>query len=217
MMGTKELQTRVIQALEWEPGLDASRIGVAVTDGVVTLTGQVPSWAERITAEKAIKRMAGVQGIANDLEVHLPSDARRTDTDLVTSALKALEWDVQVPHQRVKVRASEGWLTLEGELDWQYQRAAAERCVRNLIGVRGASNLITLSAKVTPMDLKKRIEESFKRHAELEARGIRVQTTGGRVVLDGAVHSVAERDEAERAVWAAPGVTTVEDHLVISV
>jgi osmotically-inducible protein OsmY len=161
--------------------------------------------------------MAGVQGIANDLEVHLPSDARRTDTDLVTSALKALEWDVQVPHQRVKVRASEGWLTLEGELDWQYQRAAAERCVRNLIGVRGVSNLIILSAKVTPMDLKKRIEESFKRHAELEARGIRVQAAGGRVTLDGAVHSVAERDEAERAVWAAPGVTTVEDHLVVSV
>jgi osmotically-inducible protein OsmY len=217
MMANKEMRTRVLQALEWEPSLDASRIGVAVTDGVVALTGQVPSWADRVMAEKTVKVLAGVKGIANDLEVHLPGDARRTDTDLVMAAVKALEWDVQVPNQRIKVRATDGWLTLEGEVDWQYQRSAAQRCVRNLIGVRGVSNLITLSTKLTPTDLKQRIENAFKRHAELEARGIRVDTVGGRVTLDGAVHSVAERDEAERAVWSAPGVTTVDDHLVVSV
>jgi len=148
-----------------------------------------------------VKQMTGVKGLANELEVRLPGDARRTDTDLASAAVKALEWDVQVPHQRIKVRATDGWLTLEGELDWQYQRSAAQRCVRNLIGVRGVSNLITLSSKLTPSNLKQRIEDAFKRHAELEARGIRVDTAGGRVTLDGAVHSVLAWDTASDQLY----------------
>jgi osmotically-inducible protein OsmY len=206
-----------LDALDWEPSLDATRIGVAASGGVVTLTGQVPNYADRWTAERVIKRMAGVKGLANDVEVRLPGDARRTDTDLASAAVKALEWDVQVPHQRITLRAADGWITLEGQVEWQFQREAAERAVRHLLGVRGVSNQITLTARVTPADLKNRIEAALKRNAELEARKIRVETRGGTVVLDGTVHSWAERDEAERAVWAAPGVAAVEDHLAVTV
>jgi len=217
MLNNPVLQKKVLDALDWEPSLDASRIGVAVNDGIVTLNGQVPSWAELWTAERVIKRMTGVKGVANDLEVKLPGDAQRTDTDLAAAAVRALEWDVQVPNQKLQVRVANGWLTLEGKVEWQYQREAAERAVRHLLGVRGVSNQITLVPKVTPADLKKRIEEALKRSAELEARLIRVETKGGAVVLDGTVHSWAERDRAEQAVWAAPGVVSVEDHLAVTV
>jgi osmotically-inducible protein OsmY len=217
MLNNLELQKKVLDALDWEPSLDATRIGVAASGGVVTLTGQVPSYADRWTAERVIKLMAGVKGLANDLEVRLPGDARRTDTDLASAAVKALEWDVQVPHLKIKLRAADGWITLEGQVEWQFQREAAERAVRHLLGVKGVSNQITLTARVTPADLKNRIEAAFKRTAELEARRIRVETKGGTVVLDGTVHTWAERDEAERAVWAAPGVAAVEDHLAVAV
>ena len=217
MLNNVELQKKVLEAMDWEPSLDATRIGIAASGGVVTLTGQVPSYADRLAAERVVKRIVGVKGLANDLDVRLPGDARRTDTDLATAAVKALEWDVQVPHQRIKPRVADGWITLEGEVEWQFQREAAERAVRHLLGVRGVSNQITLTAKVTPTDLKNRIEAALKRNAELEARKIRVETKGGTVVLDGFVHSWAERDEAERAVWAAPGVMVVEDHLAVTV
>jgi osmotically-inducible protein OsmY len=217
MLNNLELQKKVLDALDWEPSLDAGRIGVAATAGVVTLTGQVSSYADRWTAERVVKQMAGVKGLANELEVKLPGDSRRTDTDLASAAVRALEWDVQVPHQKIKVRASDGWISLEGQVEWQYQREAAERAVRHLLGVRGVSNQLTLTARVTPMDLKNRIEAAFKRTAELEARKIRVETKGSTVILDGTVHTWAERDEAERAVWAAPGVAVVEDHLAVAV
>jgi osmotically-inducible protein OsmY len=217
MLNNLELQKKVLDALDWEPSLDAGRIGVAATGGVVTLSGQVSSYADRWTAERVVKQMAGVKGLANELEVKLPGDSRRTDTDLASAAVRALEWDVQVPHQKIKVRASDGWISLEGQVEWQYQREAAERAVRHLLGVRGVSNQLTLTARVTPMDLKNRIEAAFKRTAELEARKIRVETKGSTVILDGTVHTWAERDEAERAVWAAPGVAVVEDHLAVAV
>jgi osmotically-inducible protein OsmY len=217
MLNNLELQKKVLDALDWEPSLDAGRIGVAATGGVVTLSGQVSSYADRWTAERVVKQMAGVKGLANELEVKLPGDSRRTDTDLASAAVRALEWDVQVPHQKIKVRAADGWISLEGQVEWQYQREAAERAVRHLLGVRGVSNQLTLTARVTPMDLKNRIEAAFKRTAELEARKIRVETKGSTVILDGTVHTWAERDEAERAVWAAPGVAVVEDHLAVAV
>jgi osmotically-inducible protein OsmY len=217
MMNDKELRKQAIEALDWDPSLDAKQIGVAAKDGVVALTGQVTNYADRMTAERVVKRMTGVKGIANDLEVRLPGDARRTDSDLASAAVKALEWDVQVPHSRLKVRLADGWVTLEGEVEWQYQRQAAERAVHNLIGIRGVNNQITIAAHVTPADLKNRIESALKRTAELEARSIRVETTGGKVVLEGKVHSWAEREEAERAVWAAPGVIMVEDNLGVTV
>lgn len=217
MLNNLELQKKVLEALDWEPSLDATRIGVAASGGVVTLTGQVPSYADRLAAERVVKQIAGVKGLANDVEVRLPGDARRTDTDLAAAAVKALEWDVRVPHQGIKLRVADGWLTLEGQVEWQFQREAADRAVRHLLGVRGVSNQIALKARVTPTDLKNRIEAALKRNAELEARKIRVETKGGTVVLDGTVHSWAEREEAERAVWAAPGVAAVEDHLTVAV
>ena len=217
MMHNIELQKRVIEALAWEPSLDATRIGVGADGGVVTLTGQVPSYADRMAAEQVVKRIVGVKGLANDLLVHLPGDAHRTDTDLAAAAVRALEWDVQVPSQKIKPRVSDGWVTLEGQVEWQYQREAADRSVRHLLGVRGVSNQITLAAKVTPADLKHRIEGALRRSAEVEAAKIRVATQGGMVTLDGSVHTWAARDEAERAVWAAPGVVAVKDRLAVVV
>ncbi len=217
MLNNLELQKRVLEALDWEPGLDAGGIGVAASGGVITLTGQVASYSNHFAAERVVKQVAGVKALANDLEVRLPVDATRTDTDLATAALRALEWDVEVPHRRVSLRVGHGWITLEGEVEWQFQREAAERAVRHLNGVRGVSNLITLAARITPEDLKHRIEAALKRSAEVEAGSIQVATKGGTVVLDGMVHSWAERDAAERAVWGAPGVVAVHDHLTVTV
>ena len=215
MMHNIELQKRVLEALDWEPSLDATHVGVAADGGVVTLTGQVPSYADLMDAERLVQRIAGVKGIVNDLEVRLPGDARRTDTDLAFAAVRALEWDVQVPRHTVTLRVSDGWITLEGQVEWQFQRQAADRAVHHLFGVRGVNNQITLAEKVTPADLKRRIEDALKRNAEVEAGKIRVETTGGFVMLDGFVHSWAQRDEAERAVWGAPGVVAVDDRLAV--
>jgi osmotically-inducible protein OsmY len=217
MKSNLQLQQRVAEALSWEPSVDASHIGVAASDGVVTLTGQVPSFVERLEAERVAKRVAGVKAIANDLEVRLPGSSARTDTDIAAAAIRVLEWDAQVPHQNLKVRVSNGWLTLEGKAQWQFQREAAERAVRHLLGVRGVSNAITLAVSVAPFDVKNRIEAALKRTAELEARNITVATRGSTVVLEGKVHSWTERADAERAAWGAPGVTEVEDHLLVSV
>ncbi|HEX9892518.1 MAG TPA: BON domain-containing protein [Gemmatimonadales bacterium] len=216
MLSNVEMQKKVLEALDFEPSLDATHIGVATNDGIVTLTGQVPSYADKVAAERAVKRIFGVKGIAINLEVRLAGDARRSDSDLAAAAVRALEWDVQVPHQRIQVRVADGWVTLEGSADWNYQRESAYRAVRNLTGVRGVSNLIALTKKVMPGDVQSRIEKALKRTAELEARGIQVQTTGGKVVLEGKVHSWAEREEAENASWSAPGVTEVVDHLVVT-
>ena len=216
MLNNVQLQKKVLEALEFEPSLDASRIAVATSDGVVTLTGQVWTYAEKVAAERTVKRLVGVKGIATNLEVRLAGDSRRTDTDLATAAVTALEWDVQVPNQRLQVRVADGWVTLEGSVDWNYQREAAYRAVHNLTGVRGVTNLISLARKVIPGDIKSRIEGALKRNAELEARGIQIQATGGKVVIEGKVHSWSEREEAEGAVWSAPGVTEVVDHLVVS-
>lgn len=213
MLGNMQLQKKVLEALDWEPGLEAREIGVAANDGVVTLSGLVRSYADRFTAERVVKRLSGVKAMANDLEVRLPGDSHRSDGDLAAAAVRALEWDVNVPNDRIKVRIAGGWLTLEGQVEWQYQRQAAERAVLHLMGIRGVSNQLTLTPRITPVDLKNRIEAAFKRTAELEARKIRVETTGGKVILEGSVHSWAEREEAEDAVWAAPGVTVVEDRL----
>lgn len=217
MLHDLELQKRVLEALDWEPDLDTTRIGVAANGGVVTLTGQVLNYTDRFSAERIVKQVAGVKGLANDLEVLLPGDFHRTDTDLASIAVKALEWDVRVPHQDIKPQVANGWITLEGQVEWQYQREAAEHAVRHLLGVRGVTNQITLKPRVTPADLKHRIEAALKRSAGLEARRIRVETRGGTVTLDGFVHNWAERDQAERAVWSAPGVMAVDDRLAVTV
>ena len=206
-----ELRRDIEQELEWEPGVDQRRIGVSVVDGVVTLTGEVSFYAEKWNAERAVERVVGVKAIANDIEVRASN--QHSDTAIAGAAANALRSDVRVPDDRIKVTVEKGWLTLKGAVDWDYQRRAAEAAVRNLAGVRGISNLITVRPDLQPTDVKKRIEETFKRAAAYDAMQVTVEVSGGEVTLRGKVRSWAERKEAEKAAWAAPGVTAVHNYI----
>jgi osmotically-inducible protein OsmY len=215
MKQNNELQRDIIDELAWDPNIDAAEIGVAVVDGVVTLTGQVRSLAEKWTVEHVTKRVAGVRAVANDIEIHLPGASQRTDADIARAALNALEWDVWVPHHRVTVAVSDGIIKLEGEVDTQYQKQAAERVIRHLTGVKGVTNLLRVKAAVAPADVKAKILGAFQRSAVIDARQIQVELRDGQAILRGRVRSWAERDTAEQAAWAAPGVTSVVDLLTI--
>jgi osmotically-inducible protein OsmY len=214
-MTDKLLKQHVQSALDWEPSLDASDIGISVDEAVVTLRGNVASYAEKIAAERVALRVYGVKAVANDLAVRLVSGFERTDTEIAQAAVAALKWNTVVPNDRVTVTAANGWLTLNGTLDWQYQKDAAARAVRDLMGVKGVTNNIAVQPRAKTMDVRDKIEAAFKRSAEIDARRINVTATDGKVILSGNVHSWAERQEAERAAWAAPGVTQVEDRLTI--
>jgi osmotically-inducible protein OsmY len=217
MKGDSDVQRSVQDELKWEPGVsDVSKIGVAVKDGVVTLTGFVSSYAEKWAAERAAKRVSGVNALAVELEVQLPGYAKKSDADIAKAAEHALSWDVLVPASSVSVMVEHGWVTLDGNLNWQYQRSAAEDAVGGLTGVTGISNRIVVKPTVSPTDIKSKIEAALKRNAILDAESINVQTDGGKVTLTGTVSSWAERDEAEAAAWAAPGVTDLKDALTIA-
>jgi osmotically-inducible protein OsmY len=214
MKSDSELRRDVERELEWEPSVDERRIGVSVVDAIVTLTGDVRSYGEKWRAERAVERVAGVKGIANELEVKSASE--RSDTDIAKAAVDALKWNVMVPSDDVKVKVQNGWITLTGDVRWDYQRRSAEKAVRDLPGVRGLTNLITIRPRVEPEDVKRKIEETFKREAILDASHITVQATGSEVTLRGSVRSWAERHEAEKAAWAAPGVTAVHNYITVS-
>ena len=211
----KELQRRVLDELDWEPSIDAAHIGVAIHDGVVTLTGTVNTYAEKTTAERATKRILGVKAVANDLEVRPVFPSQLNDTEIAQAVLRALEWDVNVPHDLIKARVANGMVTLEGRVNFWYQRQAAESAIRRLKGVKGIINRIVLQALPKAADVKTRIESAFRRSAEIDARQVRVDTADGKVTLRGRVRTWAERQEAENAAWAAPGVTEVEDELQV--
>jgi osmotically-inducible protein OsmY/prolyl-tRNA editing enzyme YbaK/EbsC (Cys-tRNA(Pro) deacylase) len=210
-----DLQYDVIDELAWEPSIDATAIGVAVEDGVVTLSGHVPSFAEKWTAEHVAKRVVGVRALANEIAVRLPGTSERSDADIARAALTALEWDVWVLQRRVTVTVSDGWVKLDGAVDTQYQKLAAERVVRTLRGVRGVTNLIKITPRVQPSEITAKIAGAFQRSAVLDARDIQVETSDGKVVLRGNVRSWHERETAERAAWAAPGVAEVENHITV--
>jgi len=214
-MDDKILRQHIIDALDWEPAVDSANIGVAVNKGIVTLTGHVPSYAQVFAAERAVKHVKGVQGIAQEMEVRFAGAPAHSDEDIAGRAVAMLKWSIVVPKDAVKVKVAKGWITLSGEVEWDFQRRAAETNLHGLAGVMGVINLIQVKPNTTAGDVTKGIEAAFKRDADLEAHRIKVSVTDGKVRLEGAVHSWRERDAADRAAWAAPGVRTVEDHILI--
>ena len=210
-----QLQSAVLDELRWEPSINAADIGVAAKESVVTLTGFVRSYPEKQSAERAAKRVVGVKAVAEEIEIRLPGIFERTDSDVAKSAIAALAWNVTVPRDSVKVMIERGWVTLDGEVGWQYQRMAAENSVRNLLGVKGVSNLIQIKAIIDTADLKAKIEQALIRNAQFDAQQINVEAVDGKVVLRGQVRSWAEREEAEHVAWSAQGVTKVENAVTI--
>ena len=212
----EEIQRDVLEELKWDTTVKPNEVGVSVKDGIVTLTGWVDSYLKKIHAEEAAHRVRGVKAVVNDIEVRLPSAAERTDQDVAAAALRALEWDAAIPSGAVTLTVSKGWVTLKGEVEYAFQKRDAERAVQRLTGVRGVTNLIVVKPHVTPTDLKQKIEQALVRNAQTDAQRITVEVQGSKVVLHGTVRSYAEKLAATDAAWSAPGVTEVENHIVVS-
>lgn len=217
MKTDSELQRAVMEELAWEPSVDAAEIGVAAESGIVTLSGTVKSLPQKWAAEKAAQRVAGVKAITDEIVVKLPGDSELSDTEVARAAVNALDWNASVPRGRVRVVVSHGWITLEGSLQFHYERVAAEYAVRGITGAKGVTNLISVTPpQASPKDIKHRIEQAFERSAELDAQTISVEAKDGRIVLRGRVKTWAEREQAELAAWAAPGVSQVQNEILIS-
>lgn len=216
MRTDSDIKRDIEAELKWDPDFDATDIAVNVKSGVVALTGFVRSYMQRYQAERAVKRVAGVLGVANDIEVRLPTGKERPDPEIARDAVAALKTELPYSSENMKVTVKSGWLTLEGSAEWNYQRIRAEEAVRRVKGIKGVSNLIDLKPRVTPSEIKRQIEEAFRRHAELDAKNITVEANGGEVILKGTVRSWAERQEAERAAWRAPGIVKVDNRVTIS-
>lgn len=216
MKSDAQLKKDVEAELEWDPSINATEIGVAVKDGVVTLSGHLDTFVEKYEVERAVQRVAGVRAVAVEMEVKLTSGSKRSDAEIAHAVETAFAWHSSVPADRIKAKVEKGWVTLTGEVDWEYQRAAAANLVRPLVGVVGVNNGIVLKARTTPDNIEKRIRDALTRQAEREAKGIEVQVQGSTVVLRGSVHSLAEREAARGAAWSAPGITRVDNELRVS-
>jgi osmotically-inducible protein OsmY len=217
MRRDSDIRRDVEDELRWDPDIDATDIAVAVNNGVVALTGFVRSYPQRMQAERDAKRVAGVAGVANDIEVRLPVIDQRPDPDIVRDAVSALKSELPYSSENIKVVAKDGRLTLEGTVEWHYARARAEKAVKRVRGAKSVTNSITLKPKVAPFEVRRKIEDAFRRSAEIDASRITVEANGSEVILRGTVKSWAEREEAERAAWAAPGVTNVDNRVTLSV
>jgi osmotically-inducible protein OsmY len=215
-MDDRTLKQIVEEELEWEPSIDANDIGVGVENGIVHLTGYVATYSQKIDAEAAVKRVKGVRGYVEDLQIR-PFAQAHSDESLALCVANVIDWDSAIPRGAIKAKVEKGFVTLTGEVAWQYQRAAAENVVRPLHGVRGVISLIDLKPRIEAKDVKKRIEQALLRQSEFDAGRIRVSVDGDKVRLDGKVRAWFERDLAERAAWAAPGVKTVEDNVTVGV
>jgi osmotically-inducible protein OsmY len=209
------IKKEVESELQWEPSINAAAIGVAVKDGIVTLTGRVSTYVEKMAAARAAARVTGVKAVANELEVRLVSGDERSDEDIARAVANALTWNTSIPPDRVKAQVANGWVTLEGTVEWNYQKEAAERAVRPIRGVKGVTNNIVVKPVVSTAVVKAQIEAALKRSAEVDAQRITVETHNSTVILRGRVRAWAERQEAERAAWAAPGVAKVENYITV--
>lgn len=216
MKTDQELKSDVSAELAWDPTINATRIGVAVRNGVVTLSGEVETYLQKHAVERAVRRIAGVRGIALDLDVYLAPDDKRSDAEVAQAALQALTWHSLVPDDRVKVAVDDGWVTLTGEVDWGYQSASAEQCVRPLVGVRGVTNELRLKQRANPADIRSDIEAALMRHAQREAKHIEVDVDGGVVTLRGKVDTLADHEAALGTAHAAKGVTRVVDQIEVA-
>jgi osmotically-inducible protein OsmY len=213
----EQIQSDVLEELKWDSRVQPNEVGVTAKDGIVSLTGWVDSYSKKWAAERAAHRVRGVRAVVNDLEVRLPISAERNDPDVAGAARRALEWDAFVPTQKLDVTVSNGWVSLQGEVEWQYQKRAAERAVRRLSGVRGVTNLITVQPRYRPSpdDLRRRVSDALIRSAETDAQRLEIDIDNDRVILLGTVHAWAEKNEAERIAWSAPGVTAVDNRIMV--
>ena len=214
-MSDSALRQDILDELEFEPSIDANDIGVAVEDGVVTLTGHVPNFGQRQAVERVVARVKGVRGIAQEIEVRYPGGAGTSDDEVAKRVLDTLKWSTMVPDGKVQVKVQDGWVTLTGKLEWNYQRAGAADAIRDLQGVTGITNRIELSPRPSSIDVKKRIEDALRRSAEVEGKRIQVDVAGNKVILRGNVRALSERSVVEQAAWATPGVHMVDDRLTI--
>jgi osmotically-inducible protein OsmY len=216
--GDEQIQRDVLEELKWDARVQPNEVGVTVRDAVVTLTGYVDNYGKKWTAERTTHRVNGVRAVANDIEVRLPSSAERTDADLAGAATRAIEWDAFVPLDKVDVTVSRAWITLKGQVEWEYQRHSAERAVRRLSGVRGVTNLVGVRPKEppSPQQVRRDIEDALVRNAETDAGQLTVEVDSDRVILTGPVRSWTEKQEAERVAWSAPGVAAVDNRIVVA-
>jgi osmotically-inducible protein OsmY len=210
-----QIKKDIQEELEWDPAIDPTGVGILVKDGVVTLTGHLSSYSEKLAAEQAAQRVSGVRALAVEMDVHLENESVRTDTDIAAAANHALLWNALVPRGKVMIKVEDGWVSLNGMVDWDYQRRSAEHAVQSLVGVVGVANLIKISPHISQVDIQKGIEGALGRHAEREARHLQVIVDGSRVTLRGKVQSLAERQAVLGVAWSAPGVTGVINELIL--